>query len=167
MAREKYDVVGGLERLIGSLNGLDPRTPDIIASHIALEREIEVVLSRSLYRPHHIVNLNYAQKVRVLAATWKGEDTDADHLLDALLKFGTLRNKVAHGNSSLIDESFRHLRTAYQKLQPDEIGLSASDIAGGIIAFFGDGPTPTEIRAVSEGIEHLWETADESAARQA
>jgi hypothetical protein len=157
VAKVDYDAARGLERLLTALDGLDPRAPDILASHIALEREVEVVLERTLTGAHHLATLGYAQKARVLAACWAGEKTDADNVLKVLLAFGELRNKVAHGNSEVIDQKFKALQQAYLGLYPYEQGTSPADIAGGIISFFGDAPTPAEIRMVAEGLERIEE----------
>jgi hypothetical protein len=152
MSRESYDAAGGLARLLAALDGIDPRASDILASHIALEREVEVVLDRLLPRAEFLAGLGYAHKVKVLAAAWQGEEIDARNVFDVLMKFGTLRNKVAHGNTDVLDQAYDELRTSYRRLAPDEEGSSVTDIAGGIISFFGDAPTPAEIRLVADRI---------------
>jgi len=78
-----------------------------------------------------------------------------------LLKFGELRNKVAHGNSDLIDQKLANLQIAYQKIYPLEVGTSPADIAGGITSFFGDAATPAEIQVMIEDIERLATDASE------
>lgn len=156
MAKVDYDAAKGLGRLSAALEGLDHRMPAIIASHIALEREVLVVLDRTLRRADFVKGLGYAQKVNVLAASWIGEDIDAVNVSAALHAFGELRNRIAHGNVDKIEAAFTKLRTAYQALYPDaNLALSPEDIAGGIIAFFGDAPSPEEIRFVAEGMERV------------
>lgn len=156
MARVDYDAGAGLRRFELAMERLDPRAAVIVASHIALEVELMVVLGRTVRRPYYLSELNFAQKVRVLASTWNGEDVDAENIKEALLKFGTLRNKVAHGNVEGIDAALQALREAYQRLYPDvELASSPDDIAGGIIAFFGDAPTPEEVRRIAEGLERI------------
>ncbi len=156
MAKVDYDSGEGLGRLSAALDGLDPRMPAIIASHIALEREIMVVLGRTLRRAEYVKGLSYAQKVHVLAASWIGEDVDAVNVSAALIAFGELRNRVAHGNQERVEAAFKKLQAAYQELYPNaNLALSPEDIAGGIISFFGDAPTPDEIRYVTEGLERV------------
>lgn len=156
MARVDYDAGAGLRRFELAMERLDPLAAVIVASHIALEVELMVVIARTVRRPDYLGELNYAQKVRVLASTWNGEDVDAENIKEALLKFGTLRNKVAHGNVESVEAALQQLREAYQQLYPGvDLASSPDDIAGGIIAFFGDAPTPEEVRKIGEGLERI------------
>ena len=163
MARVDYDAFEGLGRMAGVVEGLDPRAAAVIACHIALEREVMVVLERSVPRATYLSNLGYAQKVDVLAAAWAGEDDDAAKVRAALLAYGTLRNRIAHGNDGRIEGAYAALQAAYRALHPkagDE--TSVEDIAGGIISFFGEAPTPEELRPIMRGLGQLIEQIGQS-----
>lgn len=156
MARVDYDAWEGFTRLAVVLHGFDRRAAEIVGCHTALEREVVVVLERLLPRSGYVSDFSYRHKVSMLAATWKGPDDEATLVEDVLSKYGTLRNRVAHGNDTRIDGAWRDLVTAYRRLQPDaDAELTPLLIAQGILAFFGDGPTPEDVRRMQEHLDQI------------
>lgn len=173
MAGIDYDALEGLYRLAGALDELDARAAPIIASHIALEREVMILLERLLRRPEKVEKFSYSSKLDLLHATWVGEDEAAEKVIAALRCFGALRNAVAHGKLEQVEPRLAQLRGAYGRLYPEEGNeASVEDMAGGIIAYFGDGPTPEQLRLIAEGVSQLvkalanvFDTASKSLAR--
>jgi hypothetical protein len=130
-----------------AIGRIDPRAATILACHIALERELWIVLERLLPRPDRLKNVGFVQKVQIMNAAWQGDWEDADRAAKALIAFNELRNAVSHGNDDRLDECLDALRTAYHHLHPncgDE--PSIEDMTGGIIAYIVKVPTPEEIR---------------------
>lgn len=156
MARVDYDAWQGFIRMALVLDGFDRRTAEIVGCHTALEREVVVLLERLLLRPAYVKEFSYKQKVSLLAAIWQGRDDEVEMVDAVLSKYGALRNRVAHGDDLKIDNAWRDLMIAYRTLQPDADGeLTPLSIAQGILAFFGDGPTPEDIRRMQEHLDHI------------
>lgn len=156
MSRVDYDAWQGFIRMALVVDSFDRRAAEIVGCHTALEREVVVLLERLLLRPDYVKDFSYKNRVSLLAAIWKGHDDEAKLVNTVLLKYGTLRNRVAHGNSSQIDSAWRDLMIAYRALQPDaDAELTPLSIAQGILAFFGDGPTPEDIRRMQEHLDHV------------
>ncbi|MDV3456351.1 hypothetical protein RZN05_05100 [Sphingomonas sp. HF-S4] len=156
MGRVGYDPFEGLYRLLGAVDGIDPRAATILACHLALEREVVIVLNKLLPYPDRLRNLGFVQKVQVLNAAWQGDEEAGDRICAALNRFNDLRNAVGHGNDDRVDGCLQSLRTAYKEIYPESSGaISIEDIAGGIVAYFGDGPTPEEIRTVVTGMAEV------------
>jgi hypothetical protein len=153
MARVDYDPFEGITRLHEVVDRLGRRAGVILTLHIALEREVVQILDRLLPFPDRLRNLGFTQKVQVLNAAWQGEERSGDLVSIALHRFNDLRNAVGHGNDDRVEGCLRALTAAYRELQPDSSeNPSIEDIAGGILAFFGDGPTPEEIGYISNGL---------------
>jgi hypothetical protein len=135
---------------------MDPRAATILACHVALEREIIVVLGRLLPYPDRLRNLGFIQKVQVLNAAWIGDEMAGDNVAAALGRFNDLRNTIGHGNDDRVEGCVRSLRAAYRNLHPEcSDSVTVEDMAGGIVAYFGDGPTPEEIRVFVNGMAHI------------
>lgn len=167
MARVDYDAWQGFVRMELVLDGFDRRAAEIVACHTALEREVAVILERTLLRSGYVSEFRYKEKVSLLAATWRGHDEDAAKVEAVLSRYGTLRNRVAHGDEEKIANAWRQLLIAYRALQPDadpDADLTPLSIAQGILSFFGDGPTPEDIRRMQERVEQMEARLDEGGA---
>lgn len=167
MARVDYDAWQGFVRMAVVLHGFDRRAAEIVGCHTALEREVALILERTLLRPGYVSDFRYKEKVSLLAATWRGYDDDAAKVAAVLSRYGTLRNKVAHGDEQKIANAWRELLLAYRALQPNadpDDELTPLSIAQGILSFFGDGPTPEDIRRMQEHLDKMEATLNEGGA---
>jgi hypothetical protein len=126
-----------------ALANLDDRAAIILTCHAALEREVDVVLSRLLPRPDKLRNLGFANKITILNAAWRGPADAGDKLNAGLFRFNELRNAVAHVNAPAeIDARIAQLRAAFDQILPDNglEGNSIEEMAAGLIGFMADRP---------------------------
>ena len=103
--------MAALKRLIGAIEALDGRSRDVLAYHLAIEREMDVALAALLPRAdclwkfEHGRRLGFGQKVSVLQAT--STSGWIDRVAKALVCFNELRNAIAHGRAeAAIDKAF-------------------------------------------------------------
>lgn len=153
MAKIEYDPFAGWARLLKAEQQIDDQAPLILTYHAALERELDEVLSRLLPCAEKIKRIGYGHKVSVLAAAWVGDPDACERLVKTLIRFGDLRNAVAHGDASEVKEAMGRLQQAYEGLGPTlTTPPTLPEIAGGICAFLGDGPTPAEFGEIAQGL---------------
>ena len=88
-----------LLRLKAALDGMDPRTAEILALHAAIERELDSALKRALPKANRLYGLGFGHKISVWAAAQSHDDTVLDQVTGVLLRFNELRNSVAHGDN--------------------------------------------------------------------
>ncbi len=97
MAEEKYDPYEGLHRVALAAENLNMEAVEVVTLHLALEREIEIVLSQLLARTNKLGQLGFINKAAVLHSTWRDSKGKADKLYKVLNDFNELRNAFAHG----------------------------------------------------------------------
>jgi hypothetical protein len=120
---------------------------EVITYHAAIEREIELVLRKVLPHPDAILkgspSLNFAQKAKLLIATWQGKDENADKLAKVLHALQNLRNAVAHSDGhDEIKACNTNLSIAFREIagrQDDDYPIH--EVAQGICLFMADGST--------------------------
>jgi hypothetical protein len=151
MAKVDYDQFAGLGRLAEAAAAIDERSAIVLAYHAALEREMDVVLSRLLPRPEYLRNLGFGQKLSVLAAAWKGAPSAGEIVYAVLFRFNELRNAVAHGDRpELVDQKLEELLSAYRNMVPGPTeGMKVEELAAGICGFLADSPPPRGLRVGS------------------
>lgn len=88
------DLAEGHVRLRKALSSLDVRTGEILATHIALEVELDLTFEELFPNPKSIAKLGFGNKVRVLQAVY--EHVIIDIIGEPLLAFDALRNSIAH-----------------------------------------------------------------------
>jgi hypothetical protein len=118
MAQTDYPVAA-MKRLARAIDALDDRSRDVLAYHLAIERELDVALAALLPRADRLWGLGFGQKVSVLQATsnlgW------IDLVARALIEFNNLRNAVAHGRSKgEIDKAFSKTCSAAASISGSE-----------------------------------------------
>lgn len=143
MARVGYDAFEGLKRLAEAGERLDIGVAEVLVYHLAVEREVALVVDRLAVYPEQLRTLSHANRLRVLGAFWRGPKDAGDLLLNVLQRFNELRNSVAHGDPpGQIDAAKARLRAAFAVLLPgegrDEMPIPA--IAAGLVGFLADTP---------------------------
>ncbi len=116
--------VQGLIRLAKAEEHMDARTYEVLAHHLALERELLIVLARLVAdaRPFAKDSFGFAAKVDALESLWTFGG--AGPLATALRRFNDLRNSLAHGHSKeAIDKKEASLRFATIALVGEDHGL--------------------------------------------
>lgn len=156
MAQINYDPFEGYKRLANAVDQMDARAAEIFAYHSALEVEMDLVLDALLHNGARIRRIGFANKVKVLHAAWIGDAEAGDKVCDAFSRFNDLRNAIAHHDQPAIDGCLIALRAAYRRID-EKAGDDApiGEIAQGICAFIGDGPTPQEVAEVAAALEGL------------
>jgi len=154
-----YDFLEGIHRMLKASEHLDQFAVEVITYHAALEAEINLVLGRMVPRGEKVVNgpLGLNHKVTILNAAWPGKGEDADKICAVLVAFIDLRNAVAHPDQKRVQTRLQNLRTAYREIDAEageETGVL--EIAQGICAFLGDGPTPTTLHEIFDGLGNLF-----------
>ena len=93
---ENSETIRGLIRLARAEKDMDERTTAVLAYHLALEREVMIVLGRLLPSATPVVDLPFAHKISLLESLW----TLGGHreLAAALRRYNDLRNALAHGD---------------------------------------------------------------------
>lgn len=88
------DLAEGHVRLRKALAGLDVRTGEILAAHIALEVELDLTFEELFPNPKVLAKMGFGNKVRILQAVYS--DVIVDMAGAPLLAFDALRNSIAH-----------------------------------------------------------------------
>lgn len=100
------EVAEGHVRLRKSLGGLDRRTGEILALHIALEVELDLTFEELFPSPHYLKGFGFGGKVRVLQAVY--DDGIIVLIAEPLVAFDRLRNSIAHRHQKReINANFR------------------------------------------------------------
>ena len=116
--------IQGLIRLAQAEDHMDARTYEVLSYHLALERELLIVLARMVTdaRPFIKDSFGFAAKVDALESLWTFGG--ARPLAKALRRFNDLRNSLAHGHSKeAIDMKEASLRSATIALVGEEHGM--------------------------------------------
>ena len=156
MADEKYNPYEGFHRVALAAENLNTEAVEVVTFHFALEREIEIVLSKRLTRTDKISRLGFINKAAVLHSMWHDTATSADRLYKVLHDFNELRNAFAHNNVERVDACRRNLIDAYRTIDPnatEPVGYAA--ITQSVCAFMGGGPTPDEFREIANSLSKL------------
>lgn len=154
MAGVNYDAWEGTKRLAEAADRIDKRAPEIFAYHAALEVELDMVLSALLPRGEKLSRLSFGHKISVLNAAWQGEHEAAEILCAALVRFNDLRNAIAHFDPEQVASCLTNLRKAYGAIEPRGFeAAEVGEIAAGICAFMGDGPSPFDVSLVSDALD--------------
>lgn len=141
MGKVGYDPFEGWARLFGAAEQLDSNAAMVMTLHAALEREMDVLLSKQLRFPERLKGLGFGHKINVIAATWHGEPEAAEFLRTALYQFNELRNVIAHSDDAQqLKGTMEALRRAHANIgaRQDEVD-ELLNIACDICAFMGDG----------------------------
>lgn len=121
------EVAEGHVRLRKALGGLDRRTGEILALHIALEVEIDLTFEELFPRPAYLKGFGFSGKVRVLQAIYN--DVIIDIIAEPLLAFDRLRNSIAHRHQKReINANFRKVCELLQ-LDPATATVPRASIA--------------------------------------
>jgi len=146
MGRINYDRLAGLRRLGEAKAKLDDRAGAILTYHAALEREIDIVLSRLLPHADRMRGLGFGHKLSVLQAAWRGPEEAGDKLCHALFRFNELRNAIAHGDLAReVDGKLALLARALDAILPGTAEITDVElIAAGLIGYLADEPLDIE-----------------------
>lgn len=146
MGRIDYDRLEGLRRLGEARAKLDDRAGTILNYHAALEREMDIVLTRLLPRADRLRGLGFGHKVSVLHAAWRGPEEAGDKLCAALFRFNELRNAVAHGDEvEKVEAKLAMLAEAFDAILPGAGEITDVElIAAGLVGYFADEPLDIE-----------------------
>ena len=133
---EEFDV-DGLVRLGQALAEFDERAAEVIRLHAALDREMEIALSRIVVAPQYLRRLGFGQKIDLIHAL---EGDLVDGLTAGLGAFNELRNSIGHGEEKRIVDGhqsrlFRTFEAAIpmygeSKLLETQIGNVAAGLFG-------------------------------------
>lgn len=147
---EGYDPYTAWVRIETAANELNWEAVEVVTLHLALERELEFVLSKKCLRSTRIARLSFVAKSAVLHSLGDYNDEDADKLYNVLWRFNELRNAVAHGNSANIKACRENLQNAYLAINPTATSpFGNTVIAQGICAYMGKGMMPDEFSKVA------------------
>lgn len=115
-----------LTRFEATFAEMDPRIGETLAAHAAIEREIDVMLERTLPAARRLRGMGFGQKISLWAACLDDGNLAVDNILPAFVKLNDLRNSVAHGDKRvLIDKKISALLAALPIRQVlDEYSLS-------------------------------------------
>ena len=164
--KEGYDPYAAFARLADAGESIDARAILILTYHLALERELNLVLEKMLLRPLKS-GVGFVNKAKLLHAFWKGSNDDAEMMFQVLNAFNELRNQIAHNNTKTIESLEANLFAAYRAIDPAAPEkLDYGFIAQGVCAFIGDGMMPGELTAVAarlDGIMNSWPNGDKGA----
>ncbi len=146
---DDYDPYAAIARIASASLAKDERALQVITCHLALEREVNLILATLTNRE---VRLNgFRNKARMLHALWDRRpdiENSANLMLQALERFDDLRNAVAHGNEG-VEKCHDNLSAAYLLLEPDcPADADYGYIAQGLCAFIGDGMMPAELSRI-------------------
>lgn len=133
-----------MKRLTLAIEALDERSRDVLAYHLAIEREMDVALAALLPRADCLWKfeygrrLSFGQKVSVLQAT--SSITWIDLVAQSLMDFNELRNAVAHGRAKTkIDKAFGKVCASVYAMGPrgkptgkETVGALALSICGAL-----------------------------------
>lgn len=151
MGQFGYDYKKGMANLAKARANLDQFTMEVIELHAALEIELGVVLKALLPRGGVVLSgkgkLGFGEKVSVLNAAWIGREETIDALVAVLVAFINLRNAVAHTDHDNVAKSLTNLREVYRTINHEaDAEAPLLDIAQGICAMIGDGPTAEDMQ---------------------
>ncbi|MBB5740982.1 hypothetical protein GGQ93_002717 [Brevundimonas aurantiaca] len=149
MARVGYDAFEGLKRLAEAGERLDIGVAEVLVYHLAVEREVALVVDKLAVYPDPLRSLSHANRMKVLGAFWRGPKEAGEALLTVLQRFNELRNGVAHGDPPRrIEAAKSRLREAFAVLLPgdDENQRTIPEIAAGVIGFLADNPSNAQLR---------------------
>jgi hypothetical protein len=121
------DFFAGMARLRREIGSVDLRTVEILACHIAIEKEIDLALLALLPRGEQLRGLGFGQKVSVLQASC--HLTDIDRYARPLLAFNELRNTVAHGEKRKITSAFRSFCGSFDGTKLEEKHVTVPGLA--------------------------------------
>ena len=103
-----FDLAEGHVRFRQALARLDVRTGEILASHIALEAELDMTFEALFARPAALSKMGFSNKVRILLGVY--DHAILDMIGEPLQRFDELRNSIAHRHDK------RQIRGAFAKL---------------------------------------------------
>lgn len=105
---------------------MDPRLGEILAGHAAIEREIDIMLERTLPAARRLKGLGFGHKIGLWGACMDEGNKAVDNILPAFVKLNDLRNAVAHGDKrALVDRKIAALLVALPIRQvSDEYSLT-------------------------------------------
>jgi hypothetical protein len=156
LARVSYDALQGYERLTAVAERVDLEAAKILTVHVALEAEMDAVLSKILPRADRMRKIGFPNKVRVLEAAWVGDPEAGDRACAVLARFNDLRNSIAHGDREAQAGCRKSLVSAYQQINNrarDDIDVL--EIAQGVCLFLGDGPTVETLERFKESLAEM------------
>ena len=160
MGNTNYDFLQGMARLAKVRENLDPFAMEVFELHTALEIELSIFLREMFPRADKMLvgkgKLGFPEKVSVLNATWRGDAAIIDALTPVLIKFIDLRNNVAHPDKSGIASALQGLRESYKAIDHEAGDDTAiAEIAQGVCAILGDGPTPKDLKRTFDALADL------------
>ena len=122
-----FDDIAGMEpirRLNSAVDSLDNRAAEILTLHAAIERELDLAISRQMPHPERLHGLGFGHKVGLWAGLNDKPDDHVSKLTVVLLRLNDLRNCIAHGDSGQkIDASVKRLYDTIPKVTTLPISL--------------------------------------------
>ena len=124
----------GLLRLARAEASMDLRTASVLAHHLALERELIIVLQRLIPHIEPLIDQPFTIKVDMLECVWTfGGSVE---LARALRRYNDLRNSLAHGHpKAAIDQKQKRLEQAVSKLSGHELDWGIRGSAAYLIGY--------------------------------
>ena len=113
--------VEAMLRLQARLAHIHPQAPMIIASHAALEVEVNEVLRKSVVRPDRLPRMGLAHQLGILKALH--DDEWLNLVADAIGAYGAVRNAIAHHDD---EESIKKkIHSLFSRCE--KVGMPMSD----------------------------------------
>lgn len=122
-----FDDIEGMEpikRLNAAVDSLDNRAAEILTLHAAIERELDLAISRKMPNPKRLHGLGFGHKVGLWSALNEKSDDHVGKLTIVLIRLNDLRNCIAHGDDGQkIDVSVKKLYDVIPRVVPIAINL--------------------------------------------